>query len=236
MSIEQPTTGSENEPDRIAKEARLEKMWADLEEVADAEGHGVDAGIKETVAVVNALGFPTAQSCEGHVRTDRPYPWVRIAAPDEPPERYVGQNELFNRMAQENGVLVGELKRGTPEGLYWQVLGEVMKNGETEEYLSWREKNNKLHKRIAPLVGKFNEGRVVDEAIKLECEDRDGLAFEIRSEEENTALNLKEDLPEEEEKKLTRTLALKRIEMESFTQFLKKHYFSMEFCISSVKE
>ena len=39
----------------------------------------IDAGIRETVAVLNLLGLPTRQSCEGHVN-DRghglPAPWV----------------------------------------------------------------------------------------------------------------------------------------------------------------
>ena len=42
-------------------------------------GMPIDAGIRETVAVLNLLGLPTTQSCEGHVN-DRghglPAPWV----------------------------------------------------------------------------------------------------------------------------------------------------------------
>jgi len=128
------------------------------------------------------------------------------------------------------------LRRGTPDDLYWEVLRKAAENGETEAFLKWREENNKLHQRMMPLIEEFNEGRTADDNIRLECEDRDGLAFEIRSEEENTPTNLKEDLSEEEERELKRTLALKRIEMKDFTQFLKNHYFSKEFDISSVKE
>ncbi|WP_158043472.1 hypothetical protein [Skermanella pratensis] len=49
--------------------------------VRDALGKGVDPGIRETVAVLNLLGFRTRQSCEGHVNEQGfglPSPWVDI--------------------------------------------------------------------------------------------------------------------------------------------------------------
>ncbi len=38
----------------------------------------IDPGIKETVIVLQALGFSTTQSCEGHDDRGLPYPWVKI--------------------------------------------------------------------------------------------------------------------------------------------------------------
>ena len=55
----------------------------------DRLGMAIDAGIRETVAVLNLLGLPTTQSCEGHVNDHGhglPAPWVDfdLADPDVP--------------------------------------------------------------------------------------------------------------------------------------------------------
>lgn len=56
-------------------------MLRAVDRVKDALGKGVDPGIRETVAVLNLLGFRTRQSCEGHVDErgfGLPSPWVDI--------------------------------------------------------------------------------------------------------------------------------------------------------------
>ncbi len=51
-------------------------MEKDVELWVDALGEGLDEGIKNTVIVLNLLGFKTSQSCEGHLDWGLPYPWV----------------------------------------------------------------------------------------------------------------------------------------------------------------
>jgi hypothetical protein len=57
-------------------------MLCAVNRVKDALGKTVDPGIRETVAVLNLLGFRMRQSCEGHVNErglGLPTPWVDIA-------------------------------------------------------------------------------------------------------------------------------------------------------------
>ena len=46
--------------------------------VTDKLGKGIDAGIFETVVVLNILEVRTTQSCEGHLEWGVPYPWIDI--------------------------------------------------------------------------------------------------------------------------------------------------------------
>lgn len=54
----------------------------DLDKVADGLGLGIDAGVKETVALLNLAGVHTTASCEGHKNWGFPYPWIDIGRPD----------------------------------------------------------------------------------------------------------------------------------------------------------
>lgn len=56
--------------------------WAEactaVETFTDRLGMPVDAGIFETVVVLNLLGLQTFQSCEGHLDHGCAYPWVTL--------------------------------------------------------------------------------------------------------------------------------------------------------------
>jgi hypothetical protein len=60
------------------KATAWDKARLAVEQLADRTGRGIDTGIKETVAALMARGFPTVQSCEGHLSWGLPYPWVEI--------------------------------------------------------------------------------------------------------------------------------------------------------------
>lgn len=49
----------------------------------DALEQGIDAQIKDTVVVLNLLGFKTEQSCEGHIGWGLSYPWISFNTQDE---------------------------------------------------------------------------------------------------------------------------------------------------------
>jgi hypothetical protein len=53
-------------------EQRFESALAKLDDVADGRGMGIDAGIREPVAALLALGHGTSQSCEGHLAEKTP--------------------------------------------------------------------------------------------------------------------------------------------------------------------
>jgi hypothetical protein len=61
--------GDEAKP-RLFQE-RFECALARLDNVADGRGMGMDAGIRELVAALFALGHGTGQSCEGHAMERR---------------------------------------------------------------------------------------------------------------------------------------------------------------------
>lgn len=53
-----------------------DKKW--LAENAHWQHFGIDPGIREAVAALNLLGFPTIMSCQGHLTHDYPAPWIRL--------------------------------------------------------------------------------------------------------------------------------------------------------------
>lgn len=88
------------------KEVVWEKMLAEVEEIVDHLGKGVDEGIKETVAAFLLHGFTTSASCEGHVAKEGerqrglPYPWVEVYAP-EPEGWGEAEGEKKEQLGQE---------------------------------------------------------------------------------------------------------------------------------------
>jgi hypothetical protein len=62
---------------REQKEQRWQEMAGRVDKVTDRLGNLVDEGIKETVIVLNLLGFPTTMSCEGHLDHGNG-PWVNM--------------------------------------------------------------------------------------------------------------------------------------------------------------
>jgi hypothetical protein len=77
LVIANPVTPSSQSQKETAWKAAL----LALEQLTDRTGKGLDAGIKESVAALMAHGFPTIQSCEGHLDWGLPYPWIEIRAP-----------------------------------------------------------------------------------------------------------------------------------------------------------
>lgn len=63
---------------RQQKIDQLDKIHKDIDKIVDALNRPVDAGIKPTVAILNALGLTTTQSCEGHIEGNICGPWVDI--------------------------------------------------------------------------------------------------------------------------------------------------------------
>ncbi len=79
----------------------------------DRIGMPIDERIKETVIVLNLMGFTTSASCEGHIDWGLPYPWIDFAVNDK--EFFNIQNELMEIQKQINGY--GDFKDLTDEEL-----------------------------------------------------------------------------------------------------------------------
>ena len=82
---------------------------------ADGLGRGLDEAIVETVAVLNALEFPTLSSCAGHTDHGHAGPWVRIgySRPADP-----GLDSLYEEERQSRFALsrAGSPDRPSPNG------------------------------------------------------------------------------------------------------------------------
>jgi hypothetical protein len=59
-----------------------QEIWnsiaATVDRTCDTLRMPVDPGIKETVITLQAMGFNTTSSCEGHDDHGLPYPWIKI--------------------------------------------------------------------------------------------------------------------------------------------------------------
>ena len=86
---------------QLEKEQQWEKVSKEVNEVTDGLGLEIDEGIKETVVACMVNGLNTSQSCEGHTDRALPVPWVEIEALNEPKEHYVGQNEIYEKVAKK---------------------------------------------------------------------------------------------------------------------------------------
>jgi hypothetical protein len=138
----------ENDNERKKREEELKRIRKEIEQITDGLGMPIDEGIKEAVAIFNAVGLYTSASCEGHIDRGISAPWIEISAPNEPEERFIGQQEVFEKIAKKYGITTEELKRGKIMAAYWEALEESSQKEETEDYKKWKEENKKLLKKL----------------------------------------------------------------------------------------
>lgn len=98
-------TGTPDEQD-LAKEQKLEEIRNKFKRTTDSLELEIDPGIFETVVILNALDFPTSQSCEGHLEEREgghplKAPWVEIYF--EPKEKnWLEDEKLKAEVTQKN--------------------------------------------------------------------------------------------------------------------------------------
>jgi len=230
-SNESPKENQEKvESVKSQKETEWENKKKEIESWYDGEGYGIDEKIKDTVVAFNMVGLPTGASCEGHLDWGYSYPWVEVEAPDEPDQRFIGQEKIFQKVADEYGLSLEEIKKGENNEAYFKALEEAAENGETPEYEEWRHKNQELMKKASEFLDEFYMARKAPENIKLEIsEDTEG-SFRINNnsgEDTRPASKEKfEKLTDEQKIELSQRLEQYQSEMKEFTKFLKDKYFS----------
>jgi hypothetical protein len=62
------------------KEIAWHQAFEEYSHIADSLGRPIDAGILETVIVLNLFGIETTGSCEGHLEREQTNPWIDIEA------------------------------------------------------------------------------------------------------------------------------------------------------------
>lgn len=85
----------------FTKQQQWDSVAKEVDSWVDGLGYPIDQGIKETVIVLNLLGFPTRQSCEGHLNHGEASPWIDFA---------ITQPEFVNLQNQASEFYKVELK------------------------------------------------------------------------------------------------------------------------------
>jgi len=227
--------GSEKSEHEIKETNNTHDKWDmvtnKIENTADIEGYRIDEGIKEAVIALNAFEINTGQSCEGHVDNGMSAPWIRIEAPNEPGERFVGQNETFEKVAKKYNMPVEEVKRMFDVDAYWEAMHECKDNGETEEFLKWKSASEKLLYTTKEILKDFYNNREVSDAVKIKVdteniEDMSGGSFEIFNGGDDYRDINDIKLSKEEKESLGKRLEGYRKEMQELAGFLKDKFFN----------
>lgn len=219
---------NESQPDQnelLEKQTLWDKTLEQLECVSDRLGKPIDAGIKETIVAFMVNKFPTYGSCEGHVeerfgkmRKLRPYIAIGI---QEPKERFVGEQEIKNKIATEHGIAVEKLDENDPVAKpYWIYIAKH-DVPETPEYLAVRAKNEALQKSILDILESFYQNHRVSGELKFKIQ-RIGPAghFHLTVGKENP-----KEVAVADVEKLRQELLAEQERVREFTQFLKDTFF-----------
>jgi hypothetical protein len=228
MQFEQPKFENINiEKDSVKseKESAWENKQKEVEYRTDVLGHKIDEQIKETVVALNIIGLPTSASCEGHIDHGISAPWIEVSAPNEPEERFIGQKEIFKKIANKYGISFEDIERGINHDAWAEALKESSQNDETPEYKQWREENKKLMIRVSELLKKFYRDREVPPNIKLQILKNPEGDFRIINGGEDYR-PVPDKLTAEQKNELSQRLKLCQEEMKKFAAFLKDQYLS----------
>lgn len=103
MSFKSPKFETKPESE---KETKIEKIEAEVNEIADATGRPIDEGIKNAVVSLRLWEFPTRQSCEGHSEDDPEEesesrtPWIDVEVPE--PKGWKDNEKIQEEWKKEN--------------------------------------------------------------------------------------------------------------------------------------
>jgi len=186
-------------------EQRYRDMQAFVSQMTDKLGEHVDAGIAETVVLLNLLGIPTSGSCEGHMTHGTGAPWIDIE------DTGIGaQTEEATRLfslAKECKLQQGHM---TEEVLHLFEQAHQAR-------LTIKKKHIAIRLRLLSLLATFYEQRRIPFERQLIIQSRsDG-----KSRLESQGADMQEVLePSARQQKL----ADYQQEMQDFTAFLKQRY------------
>jgi len=210
----------------VKKEEKLDNIRKEVDGTGDALGKPLDSRIKETVVFLKALEINTGQSCEGHI--DRPAPWVLIESEDEPKERWYDQDKIFQATAEKYGITLEDVKRANNMDAWREAYEASARKPETKKFKDWREKNERLQKKVAELLEQFYAEREAEEKLTIE-EGADSSFWLGFAENKKLATKvLNGEATEEERNSLNKKLPQRQAEMAAFTKFLEEKYWSNE--------
>jgi hypothetical protein len=135
---------------RLEKERKLEAKRFEVEHIVDKLGRGIDQEIKETIALLRAMDFPTSSSCAGHTEnTGYAPPYIEIYA--QAPENWKEDKEKQELWRRENNLQREKLQF---------LLNDFNKE---------REVSDDVRLEMVP-IGMFGGFRLQNTAIRLDRE------------------------------------------------------------------
>lgn len=187
------------------------EKWQEISQrvtrMVDALGQPIDAGIRDTVIVLNFLGINTLASCEGHLDHGTGAPWVDIGSSDARPLAKIAMRKLQEvDMARQQGIPPEERQALMQEA-------EQAKLAVKHLHLTERQK-------MMQYLDQFYARRLVsyDRRLIINPAEWTGVS---RLESQGSDLQCIAD-PDEKARKL----AEYQDEMRAFTEFLKERYFA----------
>jgi|GEM_PF-6089550 len=207
----------------LTKQERWDSTAHWVNQQRDGSGYPIDDGIKDTVIVLNLLGFQTRQSCQGHINEGRILsPWIDFAFDNELKdlrERWLvlfqQQHEFIRSILKQHPELSDYNVRTSPA--YYEAPCIIALENELnplEEKIKTEEA--KLLLPLRKLLKDFYDQHTCDSDSKLIIDEKWG--HDLHSIGDG---NRKEKSIEEQKKKV----ATDQEEMWKFTLFLKHHFF-----------
>lgn len=205
--------------------SKKEKLWnsmaAQVDSWIDALGKPIDPLIKETVIVLNLLGFKTSQSCEGHMDWGNSYPWVSFDIDDSDTEPLSQERaEIRDKIKKKQQELMQ--KHPNPSG--------VNVAAEDPELISLRERSKKLGDQMErlPRIKFIRLKDLIDKFYKKHTENYDRTLFlsdSVGSQYWLISIGSHWQVTRDAGSKLKKLLEYQE-EMRLFTKFLKNYYWS----------
>lgn len=188
-------------PGNMQKEILWQQEETKFLQVRDRLGKGIDAGILETVIVLNLLGIYTTQSCEGHIDWGKGGPWI-IIEEENMEELDLQVRNIFTQVHQEDR---------------HELYDEAHKLR-----LLAKAKHTQNGKKLIEYLAQFYRGREVPYDRHLIIQEVDWMGKNLV---QCQGTDLYETAPRElRQQKLTEY----QQEMHAFTNFLKERFFSLE--------
>lgn len=195
---------------------------AEIDQIRDAKGEGIDEEIKDVVVAFSLAGFPTLQSCQGHYGEEKGYgaPYIEIGNLDEPEWRFQNEEAIYQRIAAKYGLTVEGIKRMENHDAWSEAQNEASNNEETAEYKAWDHNNQIMLAKIKHLLKEFynDPQRKVDENCRLQIRKLPG-RINIHN-GGNDYKDVEGSVSEEEKEEHKKRLESYRKEMNAFSDFL----------------
>lgn len=209
-----------------AKEELWHAMTIKVDSWGDALGNPIDSKIKDTVIVLNLIGFETVQSCEGHQDWGNPYPWVSFSDENEEIKLIIQKGrEVQEKIDKEQQKLMEKYPNTTLSEIDVETVAPelILLRRQIRELRAQMKRLSRM-KIIAlkELIGSFYKKQIVNYDRILFLSDSVISQYWLMSigaswqDARNEEIKLKK-LKEYQE------------EMNSFTQFLKDYYWSEKF-------